>query len=156
MEKQEFFFSKWFDRLLAFGGTGGGLTLLGACMTSIHIPHEAVLMTVVSFGLGALGISRLQKRHYEKLLEQVKNPPQPAIANPAMGDLEIRLLDMLALKKGQFSLIEAVVLLREPIDKVLPILEKLQRQGMLGTEVSDTGEIIYTSSAFQLGSPRLA
>jgi hypothetical protein len=158
MENKKFSFHKLLDRLLAIGGTGVGAALLGACLSSGHVPPQAVLMTFVSFGVGALGGFRLQKRHYEALLAKAQGttPSAPGLPADSTPDLEVRLLDMLALKKGQFSLVEAVVMLREPIDRVLPVLEKLRKQGVLGTEVSDAGEILYTSSAFQLGSPRLA
>jgi hypothetical protein len=152
--------TKAFDYLLAIGGSGISLIALAGIT---HEPGQFLAMLGV-MGAGATGAYRLLRRqHQQQLLRanpSVEGPvtPLPAaspspVAHLPQGltpneDLQVRLLDMFALHKGRLTLVEMVVYLRQPLDRILPMIEYLQKQGLVGADVTDTGELVYTTSSF--------
>lgn len=167
-DEKKYTFSDIVDTLIACAGLGfASLLTLFIIMDRGHVPPPAVLITIMGWLTGGIGGYRLLNRRNKKLTEELKQLKQghqpytqnlptstfqrePAqIPQPENATLEVRILDLLAMRKGRITLLEAVVYLREPIDKVKPILEKLQRDGFIGVDVSETGELIYTTDAFR-------
>jgi len=152
MERKKYSVDEIIDWILAIGGSAAGSVMTLVILGSGGAAFEAVLLTVGAWAVAAWGGFRWQKRYYEALLtpSQGQKAALPNAQTAQSSDLEVRLLDALALKKGQFTLVEAVVLLREPVDWVLPMLERLQQHGIGGSDVSNTGELLYTTSGFNL------
>lgn len=154
MKKKTYSLSDIVDLLLTFGGFGFTLFILSIWIPSLLsvplVPLKGVLVLLASFGIGSLGASRLliRKKSKNKLIEDSSTKRSKMQLNQVnyAEDLEIRFLEALTLQKGRITLTEAVVLIRESVDKLLPIIRKLQLQGVVGTEVDDKGQIFYVNS----------
>ncbi|MCU0449043.1 MAG: hypothetical protein MUC97_04240 [Bernardetiaceae bacterium] len=152
--------SKVFDYVLTIGGSGISMIAL-ANLT--HHPGGFLAMLGV-MGAGLTGAYRLlQRRHRQQLLQATQSAETPPAVLPSAKptalppkaltpneDLQVRLLDIFALHKGRLTLVEMVVYLREPLDRILPVVEYLQKQGLIGADVTETGELIYTTSGFRV------
>jgi hypothetical protein len=156
---------------MAYVGGSAGVFVSLILTASVHNPSPLIIPAL--FGVSAWGIYRSLRNSHRQELEELRTEKQALLEkitghlylqptrtqtesntynSPLKSEkepLEVRIMDVLALKQGRFTLIEAVVYLREPIDQVLPTLEKLQQSGIIGTDVSDTGEIIYVTSSFR-------
>ncbi len=149
------------DTALILGGFG---FVLSVC-SSVMIPVQGILLLASLLGVSSLGLGRLLTRrkqkkidaleeiiaqHAPQLLERpsrTKPSQQQLLPNSMADDLEIRFLEALTQQKGRITLTEAVVLLRVAVDKLLPVIERLQHKGIIGAEVSDSGQIIYVNMA---------
>lgn len=169
-DKKNFSFQDIVDIFLNFGGIAIGSLLTLAIFMAHHVPPPAFLMVMGAWLAGGIGGYRLLNRRNKELKEEIQYLTQGQNRQPSsnqlgassfqreihqahaqIGDsvaLEVRILDFMAMKKGRITILEAVVYLREPIDKVKPVLEKLQRDGFIRVDVSETGELIYVTDAF--------
>lgn len=168
--EKKYTFGDIVDALLGFGGISIAALLTFIIFMGHQVPIPALLIVLGSWITGGAGSYRLFSRQNKKLKEEIKQLqqgyPQRSNALPAnlpthamqaqhlpatqAVSLEVRILDLLAMRKGRITLLEAVVYLREPIDQVKPVLEKLQRDGFIGVDVSESGELIYTTDAFRV------
>ncbi len=163
-----------FDFILAIGGLGFGTLLFFMAMSFNHgfmIPKPALLIDLIAFFLGGLGTTRILLRQKQNRIDELEDflPPQrhlqhssysshePILAQPSnnqnlrvassyQGDLEVRFLEALVHKKNRITLVEAVILVRESIDILLPVIEKLQQKGIIGTEIEENGQIVYVTN----------
>lgn len=161
------------DFILALGGLGFGTLILFAVMTFNHnfmIPKSALLIDLLAFFIGGLGTTRLLLRQKQNKIDELEEflPSQRVIQHthysenvlPHLSyngsnlrtqissfeaDLEVRFLEALVHKKNRITLVEAVILVRESIDKLLPTIEKLQQKGIIGTEIEENGQIVYVT-----------
>lgn len=161
------------DFIFALGGIGFG-TLLFFFMMSFnhfHIPKPAVFIDLFAFFMGGLGTTRLLLRQKQNKIDELEDllPPQriaqhthyPENILPNLSlnqsnlrtqissfetDLEVRFLEALVHKKNRITLVEAVILVRESIDKLLPVIEKLQQRGIIGTEIEENGQMVYVTA----------
>ncbi|MBX2842642.1 MAG: hypothetical protein KTR26_12800 [Flammeovirgaceae bacterium] len=67
---------------------------------------------------------------------------------------EIKLLKFVIKNGGKATLGEIVADLEIPVKRVRKTVDKLQKHGALGTNVSDNGELIYSSSEINLINPQ--
>lgn len=146
MDKNKFSISDIIDALLAIGGFGFVLIILATL-----VPFKGFLVLLGALGIGSLGIGRIllrQKKHKNQMLENpsVNNNPQFISQKNYQDDLEVRFLEALILQKGRITLTEAVVLVRESVDKLLPIIQRLQSKGVIGTDIDDKGQIVYINA----------
>jgi hypothetical protein len=169
-KEKKYSFADIIDIVLMSGGIFFGILFFFGTMFLNHnfmIPKPAVFIMLLSFFTGGLGSMRLLLRQKEKKIEELEEllPPQyvampnphfplqpiqpntiPPQQNPqVIVDLEVKFLEAITQKNGKITLIEAVVLTRESIDKLLPIIEKLQNKGVLGTEILENGQIVYVA-----------
>jgi|GEM_PF-2996009 len=167
--EKKYTFSDITDIILTLGGLGFSTFITFAIFSAHFTPLPAFIVVATGWLTGGIGGYRLMNRRNEKLTEELKQLRQgsptyaqslPATSSyqreiihapqPEAVALEVRILDLLAMRKGRITLLETVVYLREPIDKVKPVLEKLQHDGFIGVDVSETGELIYTTDAFRV------
>ncbi len=168
-DEKKYSFSDIVDVLLGMGGLGFSSLMTMFIFIAHHVPPPAFFILMGGWLAGGIGGYRLLNRRNKKLTEELHqlkqgghqpssyNLPtstyQREIGQIPQNDhptLEVRILDLLAMRKGRITLLEAVVYLREPIDRIKPILEKLQRDGFIGVDVSESGELIYTTDAFRV------
>ena len=169
-DKKKFSFQDIIDILFSFGGMGIATLLTLFIFSGHHIPPPAFLTVMGAWLAGGIGGYRFLNRRNKELKEEIQALTQGQGAHrqsatlgassfqreiqhaPAQiadsVSLEVRILDFMAMKKGRITILEAVVYLREPIDKVKPVLDKLQRDGFIRVDVSETGELIYVTDAF--------
>ncbi|GAB4131316.1 MAG: hypothetical protein OHK0045_24140 [Raineya sp.] len=151
--------------LIDFASCVGGFGFLFTIIAQQNISPIGLLILLGSSSLGALGLARLvgkkkQKRinelenllntHLPELLEKSSHSTNNIAKKSALGsnteDLEVNFLEALVLQKGRITLTEAVILTRTPIDRVMRVVENLQEKGVIGTEVSESGQIVYTNA----------
>lgn len=149
------------DIALILGGFGFVLSVL-----IMLVPPKGALLLASLIGVAGLGLGRILTRRKQKkintLEEQIiahqipellekpistKHTQKQILQNSATDDIEIRFLEALIQQNGRITLTEAVVLLRVAVDKLLPVIERLQHKGIIGAEVSDSGQIIYVNMA---------
>ncbi|TAE71039.1 MAG: hypothetical protein EAZ85_10925 [Bacteroidetes bacterium] len=171
---KKYSFADIVDFIFALGGIGFGVGLLFLIMTfnrGFYVPKPALLIDLLAFFMGGLGTVRLLLRQKQNKIDELEEllPPQRMVQhshypennlpshssnNPNVripistyeADLEVRFLEALVHKKNRITLVEAVILVRESIDKLLPVIEKLQKRGIIGTEIEENGQIVYVTS----------
>ncbi len=160
-EEPQFTLSDLIDILLWLGGFGFPLVILPQV-----VPIQGFMLLAGSLFLGGLGLARfvgrkkqrkidelerLIDRHLPELLEQPDNRIARIASRQALpqttDELEVKFLEALILQKGRITLTEAAVLTHISIDKLMKIVERLQHKGIIGAEVSDSGQIIYVNMA---------
>ncbi len=167
-DDKKYTFSDIVDFFLMIGGLGlGGIFLLMILFQPrFMIPKPLLLIDLLLLALGSIGSTRMLLRQKQNEIDELEELLPPTAQNRLQsfaqtpisqvsntnirniaieGDLEVRFLEALLHKKGRISLVEAVVLVRESIDKLLPIIERLQAKGIIGTEIEENGQIVYVS-----------
>jgi hypothetical protein len=152
MKKTKLTIADIIDGLMMIGGFGFVLSILA--MIPSHgnlIAFQGLLLLLGSFGIGSLGTARLLLRQKENKIQALQSSLMPQQLtqipqNTPKDDLEIRFLEALLLQKGRITLTEAVVLVRESIDKLQPVIQRLQQKGVIGTDVDDKGQIVYVNN----------
>lgn len=175
-DEKKYTFSDIIDFILMLGGwgIGGFLLFIMLAQPRFSIPKPFVFFDLILLFLGTIGGTRMLLRQKQDRIEELESllpsttpnymlqsPPQTTpqtnlhslqTTAPVTrissyeAELEVRFLEALMQKKGRISLVEAVILVRESIDKLLPIIEKLQSKGIIGTEIEPSGQIMYVSS----------
>lgn len=152
------------NRLMAIGGLGlGGVLSFAMLAQAPNIPLPPLLITLLAYGAGAIGYINILKISHREEINRLMQAAGMAQSLPVPGtqaiqappklspseELEIRLLDCFALNQGKLSLVQAVVYLREPLDRIRPILDRLLKENIISTDVSEAGEVIYTTAEYQ-------
>ncbi len=167
---KKYTFSDIIDFFLILGGLGIGTFLFLVMMAQprFMLPKPVFFIDILLLFLGSIGTGRLLLRQKQDKIEELESLLPPSHAHHLQSpnhnltshshthiqqqrissyeaDLEVRFLEALMQKKGKISLVEAVILVRESIDTLIPIIEKLQKRGIIGTEIEENGQIVYVS-----------
>ncbi|WP_020530815.1 hypothetical protein [Flexithrix dorotheae] len=128
---------KFIARVLSYGGFI--LSGIFAFVFTIEPAHHAVDMIapfVAAFSLASGSTWWLRKERNK--------------------DEEINLLKFVIKNGGKATLGEIVAELEIPVERVRKTVDKLQKHGALGTNVSDDGELVYSSSQRNLINPQFS
>lgn len=126
-------FKKLFKQIGAVGSFSASFAILASMISSVHVPPEAVLFLTTFMGIGGFCT--------KSLLGEAKRVA-------ALKDLEEskRLVLLISRNFGKTSLAELMVQLNMPLPELKAKLDELQKEGILGMEVSNSGEVLYTVS----------
>ena len=126
-------FKKFFKQVGAVGSFSASFAIFASMLGSGHVPPEAVLFLTTFLGTGGF----LTK----SLLNDAKRVQ-------AIKDLEDskRLVLLISNHFGKISFAEIMVHMNMPLPELKAKLDELQKEGILGMEVSNSGEVLYTVS----------
>ncbi|MEN7550573.1 hypothetical protein AAG747_21815 [Rapidithrix thailandica] len=119
-------FEEIISRIIGFGASGAALIILMVGIGDGHFPSEMFTADMILGSVGGLGVFnsiRLRKKRDE-----------------------IKVLKYLSYSHGKATVAELVVNLKMPIDRVKKVIERLQKHGVIGVEVADDGEMLYSVS----------
>lgn len=127
-------FKKLFKQV---GAVGGFFATLGQITAIISIggevPPEAFTFLLLLTGIsGASSYSLLQDAKKERNLANLQQIRQ--------------LLQVISANYGKVSLAELVMKIDMPLPELKAKLDEMQKDGLLGMEVSNSGEVLYTVS----------
>ncbi|MCU0390143.1 MAG: hypothetical protein MUE81_03420 [Thermoflexibacter sp.] len=126
-------FKKLLKQLGAVGGFSISFAILASIIGSGEAPPEAFLFLSAFLGVGG--------RSTQLLLQDAKKAQ-------ALKDLEIskKLIHLVSANYGKTTLAEIMMKMDMPIPELKAKLEELQKEGILGVEISNSGEMLYTVS----------
>ncbi len=169
--EQKYTFGDILDALFTIGGFGLSVIICIVAFFEADFMVSKALFFLQTLGLiaGGTGLTRRLLRQKQKQIEELEelvpphllpnntqntnqtlssanSPQKPFYKLPNYEDsLEARFLEALIYKKGKITMVEAVILLRESVDKIIPIIENLQSKGIIGTEIAENGQLVYVS-----------
>ncbi len=168
--EKQYTFSDIIDAILMVGGFGLSLVIcMGVVIADdFFLPKSMFLLQTIALVTMGIGVTRRLVRQKQNKIDELEeflppahfthslqSPNQTQNTTPYTNSfsrnthfddsLEARFLEALIYKQGRITLVETVILMRESIDKILPIIEKLQSKGIIGTELAENGQIIYVS-----------
>lgn len=126
-----------FKKLFKQIGTVGSFTvatgIIGSIVSHPFVPPEAWFFLTVFLGLGGTGTySLLQDSKKAQALIDLQQTKQ--------------LLQVISTHFGKISFAELVMKMNTPVPELKAKLDELQKDGLLGMEVSNAGEVLYTIS----------
>ncbi len=128
-----------FKKLLKQIGAVGGFTVASVfIIDTLRLGFQTPLIEVLFILAVSLGIGL---RSTQLLLRDAKK-------EKAQKELEIskRIIHLISEKYGKTTLAELMVRMDMPLPELKAKLDELQKEGILGIEVSNTGEVLYTVS----------
>ena len=126
-------FKKLLKQVGAVGSFSASFAIIGSILSHGAVPPEAILFLTTFLGAGGF------------LTKSLLNDAKKA---QALIDLEEskRLVLLISNHFGKISLAEIMVQMNIPLPELKAKLDELQKEGILGMEVSNSGEILYTVS----------
>lgn len=127
-------FKKLFKQVGAIGGFVASLAQITALISiGGEAPPEAFFFLFLLFGVsGTSTYSLLQDAKKENKLADLQQIRQ--------------LLEVVSANYGKMSLAELVMKMEIPLPELKAKLDEMQKDGLLGMEVSNSGEVLYTVS----------
>jgi hypothetical protein len=126
-------FKKLLKQIGATGSFAASFAIFASIIGSGFAPPEAILFLTTFLGTGGF------------LTKSLLNDAKIA---QAIKDLEEskRLVLLISNRFGKISLAELMVQMDIPLPELKAKLDELQKEGILGMEVSNSGEVLYTVS----------
>jgi hypothetical protein len=128
-----------FKKLLKQIGAGAGLTVASALIIDMfRFGFQAHFIEAYFFLAASLGIGL---RSTQLLLQDAKK-------EKAQKELELskKIVHLISEKYGKTTLAELMMRMDMPLPELKAKLDELQKEGILGMEVSNSGEVLYTVS----------
>jgi hypothetical protein len=128
-----------FKKLLKQIGAGAGLTVASALIIDMfRFDFQAHFIEAYFFLAASLGIGL---RSTQLLLQDAKK-------EKAQKELELskKIVHLISEKYGKTTLAELMMRMDMPLPELKAKLDELQKEGILGMEVSNSGEVLYTVS----------
>lgn len=127
-------FKKLFKQVGAVGGFLASLAQITAIISiGGEVPAEAITFLMLLMGVsGTSTYSLLQDAKKENKLADLQQIRQ--------------LLQVVSANYGKMSLAELVMKMEIPLPELKAKLDEMQKDGLLGMEVSNSGEVLYTVS----------
>lgn len=118
---------------VAIGGTGIAAIQLFGMMSDGHPTPEALMFFFLSAVIGGIGaFSLIQDEKEENALKE-------------LGKTQ-RILRLITESHGKTTFADLIMKMEVPIPELKAKLDELQKEGILGMEISNSGEILYTVS----------
>lgn len=123
-----------FKKIMALLSTSLGVWFVGLILINpFGAPMWGYLLALLTTGICGLSI--------HSLLQDTKNEKQIK----ELAQMQ-KLLSLISQNAGRATLAEIVMKMNMPLPELKAKLDELQKEGVLGLEVSNTGEVLYTAS----------
>jgi hypothetical protein len=126
-------FKKLFKQIGSVGSFAVATGIIGSIVSSEFVQPEAWFFLTVFLGLGSTGTYSLLQD--AKKAQELVNLQQTK-----------HLLRVVSSNFGKISFAELVMQMNTPIAELKAKLDEMQKDGLLGMEVSHAGEVLYTVS----------